>query len=301
MLDFIQKNENIIKGLYERLLLNLTPVQKFEEISEFFLGQDYRRGALGEGLNARFDESPLFRTDAFDCLTYVNTVLALYFSRGFNEFVHKMAAINYRHGVISYENRFHFMSVDWNKENARQGFIFDGTSKIIDKNGCSLAVMAETLIDRPAWFRHRQLSDIKLQSSLEEKELMLRLQELRSLGDRLSPEMGRVPYLPLCELFDIDQEPNKKIFQQIPHGSIIEIVRPQWDLRATAGTFLDISHLGFAIRRNDELIFREASSISKKVSDTPLVNYLKNILKDSTIKGINIQLFLPISSIPSPF
>lgn len=272
--------------------LNISPIQRFEKISEFFLGQPYLRGALGEGEGARFDQSPLFRTDAFDCLTYVNTVLALYFSHNLHDFEHKIVTINYRHDHISYENRHHFMSVDWNKENARLGFLHDATGEIKNKNGRSPALLSETLIDRPNWFRFRQLNDLKLNPPLEHSASLQRLHELRSIADKLTAEVGLTPYLPLAEFFDNNQQANWDIFKQIPHGAIIEIVRPQWDLRAIAGTYLDISHLGFAIWRDDQLLFRDASLRQKKVADTSLVSYLQRLLNEPTIKGINIQKFM---------
>lgn len=272
--------------------LNLSSAQRFEKISEFFLGQPYLRGALGEGAEARFDQSPLFRADAFDCLTYVNTVLALFFSQNWRDFHTKIAALNYRHGNISYENRHHFMSVDWNKENSRLGFIQDRTREIKNNRGKSLALLSKTLIDRPNWFRCRQLNDLKLTPALEMTESLLRLDELRSLGDELAPEWGIVPYLPWSDLFDVNHNPTLNIFKQIKHGAIIEIVRPQWDLRAVAGTYLDISHVGFAVWKEDELFFREASMRLKKVADTPFISYLQSLLNESTIQGINIQIFM---------
>ncbi len=112
------------------------------------------------------------------------------------------------------------------------------------------------------------------------------------MGDTLTVELGLTPYLPLTELFDTNRQPIWDIFKQIQHGSIIQIVRPQWDLRAVAGTYLDISHLGFAIWQDDKILFREASLRQKKVADTPLVSYLQSLLNQPTIKGINIQKFM---------
>nr|WP_277619301.1 N-acetylmuramoyl-L-alanine amidase-like domain-containing protein [Legionella norrlandica] len=79
----------------------------------------------------------------------------------------------------------------------------------------------------------------------------------------------------------------------MPNGAIIEIVRPNWDLRKEIGTALNISHLGFAIWINDKLYFRQASSQYGKVIDVPLIDYLDKARSSPTIKGINIQVVLP--------
>jgi hypothetical protein len=54
------------------------------------------------------------------------------------------------------------------------------------------------------------------------------------------------------------------------------------------GTNLNASHVGFAIKKQNKLYFREASMIKKKVSDTPLDEYLSNYLNSPSVKGINI-------------
>ncbi len=51
--------------------------QRVEAISELFLGVPYKLGALGEGPGGEFDRDPLIRFDAFDCTTFVETVMAL--------------------------------------------------------------------------------------------------------------------------------------------------------------------------------------------------------------------------------
>ena len=46
-------------------------------ISEYFKGRPYVLGNLGEGSQGKYDQEPLYRTDVFDCTTYVETVIAL--------------------------------------------------------------------------------------------------------------------------------------------------------------------------------------------------------------------------------
>ncbi len=70
---------------------------------------------------------------------------------------------------------------------------------------------------------------------------------------------------------------------------MVEIVRPNWNLHDKIGTNLDISHMGFSVRKNGVLYFREASLIDKKVIDIPLADYLKNYLHSPTVKGIHLE------------
>ena len=57
--------------------------------------------------------------------------------------------------------------------------------------------------------------------------------------------------------------------------------------------------MGFAFKKkstlenkNDQWIFRHASSEEKKVVDVSLENYLKRYLHHETVKGINVQEIL---------
>jgi len=105
-------------------------------------------------------------------------------------------------------------------------------------------------------------------------------------------ESSELPYLPFTRLFN-NKKPNVEIFQQIPHGSVIEIVRPNWSLCDKIGTNMNVSHVGLALRLNNELIFRQASLQEKCVMDMPLIDYLRDIcFPITTIKGINVQKVL---------
>lgn len=265
-----------------------------EALSGFFLHVPYVLGALGEGPRARFDQNPLYRHDAVDCLTYVNTVLALFFSKGFEEFEQKILDLNYYEGMALYQNRFHFMSADWNPQNAKNGFIRDISTEILQDFDRSDPELATTLINKPNWFLHRGFSDIKRIDPLDEHTAEMLLTELHAFSKKCSAEQCRVAYVPLKKLLNEKAEPNLALFERIPHASIIEIVRPNWDLRDKIGSNLNVSHLGFAFRKNNDLLFRHASLALKYVAELPLVDYLRDsCLNSSTIAGINVQAIIP--------
>lgn len=277
-----------------RNTLQTSDADVIEALSNFFLNVPYVLGALGEGPRARFDQSPLYRHDGVDCLTYVNTVLALYFSKGFEEFEQKILDVNYYDGMALYQNRFHFMSADWNPQNVKNGFIRDITAEILQDFDGSLPDLATALIDKPNWFLHRTMEDIKQIEKMDDGKAETLLEELHDFAEKFSAEKISVPYISLKKLFNENGEPNLALFDQIPHGSIIEIVRPNWDLRAKIGTNLNISHLGFAFRKNNQLVFRHASLNVGFVTELLLIDYLReNCLKSPTIKGVNVYEIIP--------
>ena len=120
-----------------------------------------------------------------------------------------------------------------------------------------------------------------------------RLLELQKKGQKLPIIQSNVPYIPLSLLFDEKGHANKFLFGQIPNGAIIEIVRPNWDLRSQIGTCLNVSHLGFAFWQQGQLVFRQASSEYHQVVEVSLIDYLRKTRQSPTIKGINIQVVIP--------
>ena len=292
--------DKTINTLYENPKLKTNNItQRIEIISAYFLGKPYLIKPLGEGPSAPFDQAPLYRTDGFDCLTYVSTVLALAKARNLMEFKQKMLEIQYYNATPTFENRLHFLSVDWNINNQKNGFIEDITRQILPSDAKNPSLTAYATINKPAWY---QTSDhLNLLQPLLPKEKKERLKKLHHLSQQVKIEQSALPYIPLTALFDSHGKANQTIFSKIPSGAIIEIVRPNWNLVPQIGTHLNVSHLGFAIRTPEGLMFREASSADQKkfVMDISLIAYLKNYLGSPTVKGINIERILPNSAIKS--
>ncbi len=263
---------NILASIFDRI----------DFLAKYFLGKPYITNPQGEGAQAEFDSAPLYRFDGFDCVTYVNNILALALSHDLQSFQKNLLKINYYHSIPKYENRFHFMSVDWNPQNQKNKILRDITTAICDEKNKSIATFAEGDIDRPNWFLKKS-----------ENETHERAAYLQHAAATVKKEFIRLPYLPLNKLFDHQKNPCEFLFHQIPHGCIIEIVRPNWNLSEKIGTNLHVSHVGFAIRKpSGELLFRHASSEQKCVTEVLLSDYLKNALENPTIKGINVQIIM---------
>ncbi len=280
-----------IKQLYHTLhtMPNTSMGNRIDWISAYFKGIPYVLNPLGEGPKARYDQYPRYRVDAFDCDTYVNTVLALALANSLGSFQQSIKQIRYKNGHVAYLYRNHFTSIDWNRNNQNRGVLKDITTTIIDKNEQPVALIATAMIDKPSWYQHKTLKIIRLQKGTK-AEKQKRLQELQKKGSKLEITESNIPYIPLTALFSKKNEPNTYLFSQIPNGAVIEIVRPNWNLKKEIGTALNVSHLGFGIWIRGQLFFREASSKEGKVVDVPLINYLKEALTSPTIKGINIQI-----------
>jgi hypothetical protein len=276
--------------------LNSKPIpdmpSRLETISAQFLGKPYLLGALGEGASGDYDQFPLYRTDAFDCETLVDTVLAVAFTNNPGQFKHCINQVRYREGHVSFIDRNHFTCLDWNQNNQRQGFIKDITATIRNQHNQPVVKFADALVNKPSWYAHMTTKNIRLNNASPTKQAQ-RLQALKREGSQLATKVSTTPYIPFTALFDKSGNANQYLFKQIPNAAIVEIIRPNWDLTKEIGTHLNVSHLGFVFWKKGTLIFRQASSNYNAVVDVPLIEYLRNALKSPTIRGINIQVVLP--------
>ncbi|MDF1655567.1 MAG: DUF1460 domain-containing protein [Coxiellaceae bacterium] len=285
----MQQFDQQLQGLLQQAN-NLTGLQRLQFFSQAFLGCPYVGGACGEGDCGEFDQSPVYRTDVFDCVTYINMVLALWLAKDWDDFADKILCVNYYKSNPSYLTRFHFMSVDWNVQNALNNIVEDITYTIVDKNNQPVIEEATCMIEKPRWLSFRSLEDIKLLEHIDEHEAKNRLLELHQQAAFYHDIENITPYVPLQALFDADQQPNEALFQQIPAGCLLEIVRPDWPLREQIGSNINISHVGFVFDGDDGLQYRQASTVSNEVVDVPLIEYLKHCAKSPTVGGINLQM-----------
>lgn len=285
------RHPSLTKPLEKRLVL----------IAQQFMGKPYELGALGEGINGYFDQYPAYRLDAFDCETYVDTILALTFGHDLTSFKQYMRQIRYEAGQVDFIKRNHFISLDWNKQNQKQGFIRDITTEIVEQsqnntvmNKTYQPLTARALIDKAQWYQHIASKRVRL-CHRDPQEINRRINQLKQQGARCAPAYADIVYIPFKMLFDKHQKPNQTLFARIPQGAILEIVRPNWDLTPQIGTHLNVSHLGIMLRENNQLYFLQASSITQQVTKSPLIDYLRTAQQSPTIKGINLKRALPQS------
>ena len=101
-----------------------------------FLGARYISSPLGEGVAP--DDDPLIRYDAFDCTTFVETVLA-------DGDLKKLNKIRYKNGEIDFLNRNHFIESDCLMNNA------DLVQNVSNKYGKTS--VRNVRIDKTSWLK----------------------------------------------------------------------------------------------------------------------------------------------------
>ena len=114
-----------------------------------YLDMPYLNSPLGEEMWP--DTDPLLREDAFDCTTFVETVLA-------DADVNRLNKIRYKNGQVGFLSRNHFIESDWLKNNA-------DLVQNVSKNYAPVNVRT-VVIDKKNWFKvvHGVNYDVPIQS-----------------------------------------------------------------------------------------------------------------------------------------
>jgi hypothetical protein len=253
---------------------------RLDLFSQSFLNIPYGNGGpLGEGELGRYDQDPLYRFDAFDCTTFVETVVSLSLAREVNTFESTMDEIRYENGEIDYLKRNHFPSLQWIPNNIKNGLLKEINHLIVSASDMKLA---EAVINLPGWLKAIKIEEIRVPlATLEERTNLL--EELRSYSTQYSPIVARLAYIPIPTLIA-----KSHVLKKIPHGSIVNFVRPNWDLTDVIGTHMNVSHQGFIFQTRAGTILRHASTTGR-VMEVPLIEYLKKFENHPTMKGIHLM------------
>ena len=109
-----------VEGLLSRTKSFRSVGNRIEVLSRQFLGLPYQINPL---IGAA-DTPEVFTVslDAFDCVTYMETVLALSFASNAEEFREWLRKIRYEGGRIAWERRNHYMT-GWIRSNVRAGVL----------------------------------------------------------------------------------------------------------------------------------------------------------------------------------
>ena len=108
----------------------------YKSIGADFVGVRYVNNPLGEGVAP--DDDPLIRFDAFDCTTFVETVLA-------DGDVEKLNKIRYKNGQPGFINRNHFIETDWLENNS--GLVINASAKYAATSSRNV------IIDKKSWLK----------------------------------------------------------------------------------------------------------------------------------------------------
>ena len=156
------------------------------------------------------------------------------------------------------------MSLHWNPHHLKRRALIDCTDLSAPGHEPLALLQTKTTINQPEWYKKNK----------------------RIAPPNLQPTSVCIAYLPLTTLFYMGQ-PINDLFNRIPHGAVIEIVRPHWDLRAEIGTHLHVSHIGFSFKDTSAgPFFYHASRTKGCVTRQRLSDYLRAYLNHPTVRGI---------------
>ena len=235
-------------------------VERIDAVSASMLGVPYVGDPLGEGREPDLD--PLVRYDAFDCLTYVEEVLALSLAPDPAHAADVRLDLRYGGNEPRYENRHHFMELQWIPSAIERGWLRETTAEYGETETYRREITADT------WSSWRSRS----QFALTDEQLPIGTMELQ--------------YLPL--------ERAREVATQIRPGSVVMTVRedrtynPIW-----------ISHLGFVVPGEQPTI-RHASRMRSvmETRDQGLVWYIEQLMAYKNWKAVGIAVFEPIEAGP---
>ena len=225
------------------------------------LGVPYVAGTL----DGNPSEELVVRTDALDCTTFVETVLALCIADGrgeryFEGFKKALTQVRYRDGVLDgYASRLHYFS-DWIRNNEQMGFVRECTTET------ACAQSQELWLD---------FMSTHSDSYLPMKQDTTLVREIASLEKEW--QGVQVAYIPKDKLYLPSDE------LRIKDGDILAIT--------TNIKGLDVVHVGFAFWKAGKLHLLHASSVAKKVMEDPqpLYDYSKNKKAHTGVRAIRID------------
>jgi hypothetical protein len=223
---------------------NLPPMTLLVEIGRCFLGNPYQANLL----ERQGKEKLIHSFDAFDCLTFVETVLSLNAAiksgvltrDGFRE---KLKLIRYRNGFINgYASRLHY-TLEWIADNEKK--------KILRNITCGLPGAVK--------FK-KEINFISTHGKLYPQLADLRTHEAITATEKNLSRQKHL-YIPKKDV--------SAAFRHIGSGDIVAFT--------AQADGLYIAHIGFAIREKGELHLLHASSKEGAVviSEKTIVSYLK--------------------------
>jgi len=200
--------------------------ERMERISRPMLGMPYLVDAIGEGTEP--DVDPPARYDVYDCLTFVEEVLALAMPADPRSAPMIRSQLRYTNGEPGYSSRRHFMLEQWIPENIASGWLKDITAEFGETHLIEKQVTPRTWA---AWKHRRkfQLTDSQLPT-----------------GHYTLPVLSLDAAIAAAD--------------QIPPGALILTVR-----RSRDHIPIVVTHVGFVIPSDSEPRMRHATKMGRRV------------------------------------
>jgi hypothetical protein len=227
--------------------------ERFLRASEQFVGKRYANSPLGEGEGV--DADPLFRFDAFDCLTLVETSLALSLSTSEHEFQSHLNFIRYESAHVAWNSRLHVMESQWIPTQEKRGLI----KNVSVKYAGAQAQRVTKVISAATW-----------------KEKMgqgLHLPIEKQTVGSFSFDMVPVEHLP-------------SVLASAPSGLLLAVLRKDRPKDVT-----QVTHVVILVQKKSGASIRHASRSHKKVVEETVASYLKRNLDFSPNTILGFALF----------
>jgi hypothetical protein len=158
-----------VEQLLSKTKCDSSAANQIDVLSHHFLGQPYKSNPLiGSADTAEVFTASL---DGFDCVTYIETILALARAASVDHFVEYLRKIRYEQGRIQWDRRNHYTTA-WIRNNVRERII-----KRISARGVPVVIRERTLNVVPGLAARR--AHIKCVP----KSVMLRLAKYLHTGD----------------------------------------------------------------------------------------------------------------------
>jgi hypothetical protein len=204
------------------------------------VGVRYRLGPLGEGRGP--DPDPRFRLDAFDCVTFIETAMALGAGRSEDEVRRALDDIRYGQAV-ELADRDHEVLSQWIPRNVAKGWVRPISRELAGDAALEVA----TVYDRERWTK-----------------LAARGHQLPGVADSRLP-FGRfaTEVVPPAALAAVEP--------RLPDGAVVWVVREERLNQVTR-----ITHGGLVVVRNGRRWVRHASSSPSvmRVVEEPLAEFV---------------------------
>ena len=240
----------IFSYAFEHKLIERPIGDVIAEIGKQFLGKPYKSNTLDQ----QPDERLVTNLHSFDCVTFVENVLALSLcvksnQLSFDAYRKELQAIRYRNGAINgYTSRLHYFS-DWILDNQKKGIVEDITEKLGGK---------------------------------PYKKMINFMSSHRALYPKLAADST------FATLTTVEDSLNRRKTYFIPKSTIPKSAIRNGDIIAitTSRKGLDISHVGIAVRvRDGSLHYMHAPNVKGvvKITEETLVEHLKKHSEQSGI------------------
>jgi len=226
--------------------------ERVEAASAPFVGAPYRRSPLGEGEG--IDPDARYREDAFDCLTLVETAIALAHRSDRAQAARILDDIRYADGgPPSYERRLHLMEAQWIPDLVRKGYLEEVTPELAGE----ALEWIEIALDPQRWKARTVLPALRWLPELE--------------------GVHRLPILPL--------DAARALAATLPAGLVIDVVREPRE-----GTPTRITHTGLIVEREGVRYVRHAALRERRVIDEPLDAFLERHARMRLRRVVGVHL-----------